>query len=118
MARQQVFLDDMDFELAKALAEGDVLRLGEALVAEAHDDVVVERPLDLAENRLVDRRRQIELDLCAAGRVRFAYRDTHEIYSAGAARPRPLAGVGTADINRRATQHKAPTPPQAGEGYD
>src|SRR5256885_1552038 len=95
MARQQVFLDDMDFELAKAPAEGDVLRLGEALVAKAHDDVVVEGPLDLAENSLVDRRRQIELDLRAAGGVGFAYRDQHG-----------------KRLNATFREHKAPTLPQ------
>src|SRR5439155_23147079 len=77
MTRQQVFFDDMDLELAKAPAEGDVLLVGEALVAEEHHDVVMERPLELAKGRLVDRRRQIEHNLRAAGRLAFVDRDRH-----------------------------------------
>ena len=55
IAGQQVFLDDVDLQLAKAAAESDVLFVGEALIAEEHDDVVVEQPLDLGEGPVVDR---------------------------------------------------------------
>ena len=56
----------MDFQLAKAAAERDLLFLGQMLVAEKHDDVVVEMPLQLGEGRIVDRPRQVEYDLGAA----------------------------------------------------
>ena len=71
MVRQQVFLDDMDFQLAKAPAERDLLFLGQMLVAEKDDDVVVEMPLQLGEGRIVDRPGQVEDDLGAARSAGF-----------------------------------------------
>ena len=49
MTGQQVLLDDVNFELAKAAAELDVPFIAEALAAKEHDDVVVEDALQLAE---------------------------------------------------------------------
>ncbi len=49
--RQQVFLDDMDFQLAEAAAECDVRLVGQVLVAEYDDDIVVERVFDRLEGR-------------------------------------------------------------------
>ncbi len=75
MVRQQVFLDDMDFQLAEAPAERDLLFLGQMLVAEKDDDVVVEMPLQLGEGRIVDRPGQVEDDLGAARGAGFTDRD-------------------------------------------
>src|SRR5438270_7851921 len=77
IAGQQVFLDDMDLQLAEAAAEMDVLLVGEALIAEEYDDVVVEQPLDLAEGAVIDRLRQVEDDLRTQDRIRFSQRDRH-----------------------------------------
>jgi len=52
---QQVFLDNVDLELAEAAAERDVLLFGQALIGEAYDDVVVKDRLDLAKRPVVDR---------------------------------------------------------------
>ena len=77
IARQQVFLDDVDLELAETAAEPDLLFFAQLLVAEEHDDVVVEVPLDLGKDRVVDRLRQIEDDLGAAGGIAWPDRDRH-----------------------------------------
>src|SRR3954454_17714011 len=75
MVRQQVLLDDMDFQLAETPVERDLLFLGDVLIAEKDDDVVVEMPLQLGKGRVVDRPGQIEDDLGAARGAGFTDRD-------------------------------------------
>src|SRR5580693_1589030 len=77
MTGQQVLLDDVNFELAKAAAELDVPFIAEALAAKEHDDVVVEDALQLAEGLVVDRPGQVEADLGAERRVAFPNWDRH-----------------------------------------
>ena len=67
VAGQQVFLDDVDLERAKAAAERDMPLVGQRLVAEDDDDVVVKGALDLGEGLAVRLPRQIVFDLGAAG---------------------------------------------------
>jgi hypothetical protein len=67
----------MDFELAEASAERDVLCLAQPLIPEAHDDIVVKQPLNLGEGRLVNRLRQVENDFRAERGIAFPKRDRH-----------------------------------------
>ena len=77
MVRQEVFLDDMDFQLAEAPAERDLLFLGQMLVAEKDDDIVVEMPLQLGKGQIVDRPGQVEFDLGAARGAGFTDWNRH-----------------------------------------
>ena len=74
---QQIFLDDVDFELSEPGAEFDVPLVGQLLPAKHDDDIVVEGALDLAECRIVDVLREIEVDFRAAGRAAFLHRRPH-----------------------------------------
>ena len=74
---EQIFLDDVDFELSEPRAELDVPLVCKLLSAKDDDNIVVEDALDLAECRIVDVLREIEADFRAAGRTAFLHRWPH-----------------------------------------
>jgi hypothetical protein len=70
---EQVFLDDMDFELSEPRAEFDVPLVCKPLSPKDNDNIIVEDALDLAECRIVDLLREIEADFRTAGRTAFLH---------------------------------------------
>jgi hypothetical protein len=54
------FAEDVEFDLAEAAGEGDLLRRRDALIAEGNDAVIVPGPLDRGEAVVVDGSRQID----------------------------------------------------------
>ena len=74
---EQVFLDDVGFELSEPRAEFDVPLVGKLLSAKDDDNIVVEDALDLAESRIVDVPREIEADFRAAARTALLHRWLH-----------------------------------------
>src|SRR5690242_1518636 len=76
--RKQVFLDDVDFELAETQAEIDMPLARQPLSAEDDHNVVVKDALDLAESRSIDVLSEIEGDLRAARRAAFPHRWPHQ----------------------------------------
>src|ERR1700719_1868441 len=87
---EQVFLDDVGFELSEPRAEFDVPLVGKPLSPKNNDNIVVEDALDLTEGRIVDVLREIEADFCTAGRTAFLDRWLH--------RALPRRDTGAANI--------------------
>ena len=89
-AGEQVFLDDVNLQLAEPAAEFDMPPIRQVLPAKDDDDVVVKGALDFAEPRTVDVTREIEGDLRTARGTALDDRELH---------PGLLRPAGSAPVN-------------------
>src|SRR5262245_25054027 len=77
IARKQIFLDDVDFELSEPTAEFDMLFIRQLLSAKHRHNVVVEGAFDFSEGGIIDVAREIKIDFRAACRAAFLHRRCH-----------------------------------------
>src|SRR5262249_40423000 len=74
---EQVFLDDVNFQLSKPGAEIYVPFVGQSLSAKHDNDVVVKSTLHFVKSRVVDVLAQIKADLRSAALCALPYRWPH-----------------------------------------
>ncbi len=78
MAGPEILSRDVDFQVAQAPAEGDVLLFGQALIAKDNDAAIVEDSLDLLKRGGIDRVREIDAGNLGAER-RVSGFDLHQL---------------------------------------